>query len=152
SRGYVCPKAVALQDVQTDPNRIRTPLERVGDGWREIGWEEALEKIADRFAEIQKKHGRDALGVYVGNPTAHDYGAILFGLVLLSVIRTKNFYTSNSVDGLPRLVASWLELGSPVTIPVPDIERTDFLLILGANPVVSNGSLMTAPDCKRRLA
>jgi anaerobic selenocysteine-containing dehydrogenase len=152
SRGYLCPKAVALQDVQSDPNRIRTPLRRIGDVWHPIGWEEALDETATRLAETQRAHGPDSIAVYVGNPTAHDYAAILFGVGLLAVLRTKSFFSSNSVDGLPRLVASWLELGSPAALPVPDIERTDFLLMFGANPVVSNGSLMTAPDAKRRLA
>src|SRR5689334_6130635 len=132
SRGYVCPKAVALLDVHADPDRIRTPLKREGDRWREVGWDEALDVVAERFVEIQEKHGKNAVAAYVGNPTAHDYGAILFGPLLLGLLGTKNFYSSNSVDGLPRLVASSLELGTPISVSIPDIDRTDFLLILGA--------------------
>jgi anaerobic selenocysteine-containing dehydrogenase len=151
SRGYICPKAVALEDVQNDPDRIRAPLRRRGDAWEEIGWDEALDEAAGRIAAIQREHGDDTAALYVGNPTIHSYGAVLGTQVLQRVLGSRNVYSANSVDGLPRMLVSYLELGSPAVIPIPDLDRTDFLLVVGANPVVSNGSIMTAPDCKRRL-
>jgi anaerobic selenocysteine-containing dehydrogenase len=151
SRGYICPKAAALADVHGDPDRIRRPLRRIGDRWHEIGWAEALDEAAERLGAIQRQHGRDAVAVYVGNPTVHSYSALLFGPMFLRALGTRQLYTANSVDGLPRLLSSWLEFGSQTMIPIPDIDRTDFMVIIGANPAVSNGSHMTAPDCERRL-
>jgi anaerobic selenocysteine-containing dehydrogenase len=151
SRGYVCPKAVALMDVHHDPDRLRHPVRRDGDAWVEVGWDEALGDIAARLADIQARHGNDAVAFYVGNPTAHSYSALLFGLLFLHNLGTRNFYSSNSVDSLPRTLVSSMLYGNQATIPIPDLDRTDFLLILGANPAVSNGSVMTAPDVRRRI-
>lgn len=151
SRGYLCPKAVALADLHDDPDRLRRPLKRTGDTFREIGWDEALDEAAQRLAQIQREHGRDAVALYIGNPTAHSYSAVLYGFLLMEALRTRSLFTSNSVDALPRLLTSYLLYGSQALLPIPDLDRTSFLLILGANPVVSNGSIMTAPDCKRRL-
>jgi anaerobic selenocysteine-containing dehydrogenase len=152
SRGYICPKATALVDVQDDPDRIKTPLLREGDTWREIGWEEALSEIAARIHAIQSAHGRDSAALYVGNPTAHDYAAMLFGLLFAGVLKSKSFFSSNTTDGQPRLLASLLLYGNPLMVPVPDLDRTDHLLVIGGNPIVSNGSLCTAPDMKARLS
>lgn len=151
SRGYICPKATALADVHADPDRLRRPVRRTARGWEEIGWDEALDEAAGRLAEIQGRHGRDAVGLYVGNPTAHSYTATLFLVPLLAALRTRSMFSSNSVDALPRLLTSLSLYGSQAVLPVPDLERTSFLLVLGANPVVSNGSIMTAPGCARRL-
>ncbi|MFN7973999.1 MAG: molybdopterin-dependent oxidoreductase [Acidobacteriota bacterium] len=151
SKGHICPKAAALMDVHADPDRVRAPLVRRGAGFEEASWDTALGLVAERVAAIQKSHGRNAVAVYVGNPVAHSYGAVLYGQVLAKVIATENLYTANSVDGLARLYASNVIYGNQLLIPVPDIDRTHFLLVLGANPVVSNGSVMTAPGCKRRL-
>jgi anaerobic selenocysteine-containing dehydrogenase len=151
SRGYLCPKAVALTDLHSDPDRLRRPLRRAGDTFREIGWDEALDEAAQRLTQIQREHGRDAVALYIGNPTAHSYSAVLYGFLLMEVLRTRSLFTSNSVDALPRLLTSYWLYGSQALLPIPDLDRTSFLLVLGANPVVSNGSIMTAPDCKRRL-
>ncbi|MFO0577933.1 MAG: molybdopterin oxidoreductase family protein [Polyangia bacterium] len=151
SRGYLCPKAVALADLHDDPDRLRRPLKRTGDSFREIGWDEAFDEAAQRLAQIQREHGRDAVALYIGNPTAHSYSAVLYGFLLLETLRTRSFFTSNSVDSLPRLLTSYLLYGAQALLPIPDLDRTSFLLILGANPIVSNGSIMTAPDCKQRL-
>jgi anaerobic selenocysteine-containing dehydrogenase len=151
SRGYLCPKGVALKEVQEDPDRLRRPLRRTESGWQEVGWDEALDEIASRLHAIGERHGRNAVGFYVGNPTAHSYAAVLYGLVLLQTLGTRSYYTANSVDALPRLLASLQVYGSQALLPIPDLDRTSYLLVLGANPVVSNGSIMTAPDCKRRL-
>jgi anaerobic selenocysteine-containing dehydrogenase len=151
SRGYICPKAVALMDVHHDPDRLRHPVRRDGDRWVEIGWDEALDAIAARLVDMQTRHGDDAVALYYGNPTGHSYTALLYGILFSQWIGTKNLYSANSVDGLPRALASSLIYGNQAVIPIPDLDRTSFLLVLGANPVVSNGSIMTAPDVGRRL-
>ena len=151
SRGHICPKAVALMDLHHDPDRLRRPMKREGSAWREVGWGEAFDDIAARIAGIQRDHGRDAVAFYYGNPTGHSYSAMLSGLLFSGTLGSRNLYSANSVDALPRLVTSLLMYGSQAVVPIPDIERTDFLLILGANPVVSNGSVMTAPDVARRI-
>lgn len=153
SRGHICPKAAALADLHADPDRLRRPLERQADGsYREVSWEHALDAVADRLVAIQREHGRDAVAMYLGNPTVHSPGATLFGLVFRDLLGTRHSYSSNSMDALPRMLTSYLLYGSQALLPVPDLERTDFWLILGANPVVSNGSIMSAPGCKRHIA
>lgn len=152
SRGYLCPKAAALKDLHEDPDRLRVPQKRIGDRWVEVPWDEALGEVGARLAAIQRDHGRDAVGLYVGNPTVHSHGAILFGLVFHGVLGTRNLFTSNSVDALPRLLTSLLMYGSQAVLPIADLDRTRFLLVVGANPAVSNGSILTAPGARRRLA
>ena len=151
SRGYLCPKAVALKDLHEDPDRLRTPLRRRGSDWEEIGWDEALDLAAERLASVQRAHGRHAVAVYQGNPTVHNYGALLYGQLLLRALRTRSRYSATSVDQLPHMLASLLMFGHQLLLPVPDIDRTAFFLVLGANPLVSNGSLMTAPGIEKRL-
>ncbi|MCC6748883.1 MAG: molybdopterin-dependent oxidoreductase [Deltaproteobacteria bacterium] len=151
SRGHLCPKAVALKDLHEDPDRLKRPLLRDGTGWRELSWEEALDLAAARLAEVQARHGRDAVALYAGNPVVHNYGAIFYGLLLDQVLGSRHRYTSNSVDAWPRMLVSYLLYGNQTALPVPDLERTRFLLVLGANPAVSNGSIMTAPGAARRL-
>jgi anaerobic selenocysteine-containing dehydrogenase len=151
SRGHVCPKAVALQDVYRDPNRLRQPVRRVADGWQTIGWDEAFTEVAARLKEIQTRHGRDAVGVYQGNPSVHNSGTLLAGPPFLRALGTKNRFSATSADQLPHHFAAWLMFGHPLLLPVPDVDRTDFMLILGANPLASNGSMMTAPGIARRL-
>ncbi len=151
SRGHICPKAVALQDIHTDPDRIRHPMRRVGQRWERIGWDEALRLAVDGIRRVQREHGRDAVSAYVGNPTVHSLGAMLFIPRFLRALRSRNVYTATSVDQLPAHVAAMFMFGHPLLIPVPDLDRTGHLLILGANPVVSNGSLMTAPGMAERL-
>jgi len=152
SRGHICPKAVALQDVHSDPDRLRHPVRRMGDGiWERLSWDEALDEVGDRLRAVQKTSGNDAVGLYVGNPSVHNWGSLLFGPPLSRALRTKNRFSATSVDQLPHHVAATLMFGHKLLLPVPDVDRTQFLLILGANPVVSNGSMMTAPGFKRRL-
>jgi anaerobic selenocysteine-containing dehydrogenase len=153
SQGYICPKGVALKDIQHDPDRLQKPLRRAkgSESFTEVSWDEALDEAGDKLGEIQARHGRDAVGVYVGNPTGHSYSAVLYGILLNLVLDTKRVFTANSVDALPRLLTSLHLFGAQTLLPIPDIDRTDFLLILGANPAVSNGSVMTAPDVGRRV-
>ncbi len=151
SRGHICPKAVALQDLYSDPDRLRYPLRRTSSGWEQIGWKEALDETAGRIKSIQQKYGRNAVAFYQGNPTVHNCGSLLFGAELSRALRTRNRFSATSVDQLPHHFAALFMFGHQLLLPVPDIDRTDYFLILGANPVVSNGSLMSAPDVANRL-
>jgi anaerobic selenocysteine-containing dehydrogenase len=151
SQGYICPKAVALQDLYTDPDRLRTPVLRTESGFVPISWDDAYDHIERELWRVRSTHGNDAVAMYLGNPTVHNYGAMLFAPPLLKALRTKNRFSATSVDQLPHHFASHHMFGHGLCIPVPDIDRTQVMLILGANPVVSNGSLMTAPGVKRRL-
>jgi anaerobic selenocysteine-containing dehydrogenase len=151
SRGHLCPKAVALKDVHEDPDRLRRPLLREGARWREATWEHALDAVARRIGEVRRDHGNDAVAVYLGNPTVHSLGAMLFTQGFVRSLRTRQRYSATSADQLPHMVAAYHMFGHQLLLPVPDIDRTDHLLIFGANPAVSNGSLMTAPGVTRRL-
>ncbi|MDH3814294.1 MAG: molybdopterin oxidoreductase family protein [Acidobacteriota bacterium] len=152
SRGHICPKAVALQDVHSDPDRLRHPVRRMGDGsWKRLSWDEALDEVGNQLRTVQKVSGYDAVGLYVGNPSVHNWGSLLFGPPLSRALRTRNRFSASSVDQLPHHVAATLMFGHRLLLPIPDVDRTQFLLVLGANPVVSNGSMMTAPGFKRRL-
>jgi anaerobic selenocysteine-containing dehydrogenase len=151
SRGHICPKAVALQDIHADPDRIRTPLRRTEAGWEEVSWPEALDEAARGLRAVQARHGRDAVAVYQGNPTVHNYGTLLFAPGFVRALGTRSRYSATSVDQLPHHLAAHLVLGHQLLVPIPDIDRTGFLLILGANPAVSNGSMMTAPDASGRI-
>ena len=151
SRGFICPKGVALIDLHTDPDRLRQPMKRVGDSFEPVSWEDAFREIGARLADVQSRHGRDSVAVYRGNPVGHSYAGTLFQLVLDALLGTKQRYSAASVDALPRQLCSYLMYGNQAVLAVPDLDRTDYLLVLGANPMVSNGSVMTAPDPKRRL-
>ncbi len=151
SRGHVCPKAAAIADVQNDPDRIREPLRREGSTWKPVSWKSALEEAGERLARIQRKHGRNALGVYIGNPTAHSYSAILGVPVFSRAVGTRARFSATSVDQLPQMLAALQMFGHQLLLPVPDVDRTRFFLVLGANPLASNGSLMTAGGIGRRL-
>ena len=151
SKGHICPKALGLQDVHEDQDRLRRPLRRAGGSWREVSWDDALDEAVERLARVQRQHGRNAVAVYQGNPTVHNYGALLFGQLFAKVLRSRSLYSATSVDQLPHMLASLLMFGHQLLLPVPDVDRTDFFLVLGANPVASNGSLMTAPGIEGRL-
>ena len=151
SRGHICPKGIAHQDLFNDPDRLRRPVRKKGSEWEEVSWEEALEEAGRSLAEVQRKYGRDALALYYGNPIGHNYGSLLCLVPFVKGFRTKNVYSATSVDQLTRMLVSLLVFGNQAVLPIPDIERTDYFLILGANPVVSNGSIMTASDCRNRL-
>jgi anaerobic selenocysteine-containing dehydrogenase len=151
SRGHICPKAVALQDLHEDPDRVRRPLRRRGNSWEEVSWEDALAEASERLAGLQDTHGRHSVAVYQGNPVAHNYGALVFGQLLQRALRSRSRFSATSVDQLPHMLASLLMFGHQLRLPVPDVDRTQHFLMLGANPLASNGSLMTAPGIERRL-
>lgn len=146
SKGHICPKAVALKDLQEDPDRIRRPMKRIGSEWVEISWNDAFDMVEKNIKRIQAEHGHDAVGVYIGNPTAHHPGALLMLGPLLAAVKTGSRFSASSVDQLAVMFATHEMLGSPALMTIPDLDRSDFLLMIGANPAASNGSLMSAGD------
>jgi len=151
SRGHICPKAVALQDIHEDPDRLRRPLKRVGPRWEEVSWDEALDDVAERLAAIQIQHGGNSIAAYLGNPSVHNWGILTHSAALFGPLKTRSRYSATSVDQLPhQLVAYWM-YGHQLLMAVPDIDRSQYILMLGANPMASNGSLWTVPDFRNRL-
>ncbi len=151
SQGFICPKGYALKELDADPDRLRVPLVRRGGVLAPATWDEAFAEIDRRLGPILREHGRDAVAVYLGNPSAHSMAIGLYAQVLLRALGTRNVFSASTVDQMPKQVAAGLMFGTVLSIPVPDLDRTDYLLILGANPFVSNGSLMTVPDVPGRL-
>ncbi len=151
SRGYICPKAVALQDIHYDKDRLKFPVRRTPHGWQRIGWDKAFDEVTKNLKRIHAKYGRNSIATYLGNPTVHNYGALLFAPRFIRSLHTRNRFSATSVDQLAHHLSAYLMFGHQLVLPVPDLERTRFFLILGANPAVSNGSMMTAPGMGRRL-
>lgn len=151
SRGHICPKATALQALYEDPDRLKQPLRRRGTEWEAISWDEALDEAARGLHEVQQRHGTDAVGIYLGNPNVHNTGSLLMASLFVRALKTKHRYSATSVDQLPHMLVAYWMFGHQLMLPVPDVDRTDYLLMLGANPLASNGSLMTAPDIRGRL-
>ena len=151
SRGFICPKAYGLKQLHEDPDRLRTPLIRRDGELREATWDEAFEEIDRRLTPLLAEHGRNAVAVYIGNPNAHNLSSLAYGPVWLRALGSQNIFSASTVDQMPKQVSSGLMFGHLLSVPVPDVDRTDHLLILGANPLVSNGSLLTAPDMRGRL-
>ena len=151
SRGFICPKGSTLRQLHDDPDRLRTPIIRRTERWEEASWEEAFQRVEEGLVPILEQHGPDAVAAYLGNPSVHNMAGPLYNRPLLKAIGTKNIFSAATVDQMPKHVSSGLMFGHADSIPVPDIDRTDYLLMLGANPLVSNGSLATAPDWPGRL-
>ncbi|KOU22159.1 molybdopterin-binding oxidoreductase [Streptomyces sp. WM6372] len=151
SRGFICPKGAAFGALDADPDRLRTPLVRRDGRLQEATWEEAFEAIAAAVPALVQEYGAQSVGVVLGNPNVHTMAGNLYPSLLLKALGSRNFFTASTLDQMPKHVSSGLLFGDPFAIPVPDLDRTDFLLLLGANPVESNGSLCTAPDFPGRL-
>ena len=151
SRGHICPKGNALIDLHADPDRLKTPLRRIGERWEPIGWDAAFDLVVGRLKGIVAEHGEDAVAIYLGNPNVHNSGTLLSSGGFLRALRTRNRFSATSVDQLPHHRAAVEMFGHPMLITIPDVDRTEYFLIMGANPLVSNGSIMTAPDIRGRL-
>lgn len=151
SRGHICPKAVALKDIYEDPNRLKFPVKRTENGWQQISWEAAFEEVVRKIKEIQAKNGNNAVAMYQGNPSIHNLGTTMNSPLFAKSLRTKNMFSATSADQLPHHFAAWQMFGHPMLMPIPDIDFTDFMLIIGGNPIASNGSIMSVPDVANRL-
>ena len=151
SKGHICPKALALKDIQEDPDRLKQPLMKTKEGWKTISWNKAFDLVASKAKEIQKTYGKNALGAYFGNPNTHHHGNILYLLPFIQALKTKNRFSATSNDQLPHMQANLELFGNQYLFPVPDIDHMDLFILLGSNPSASNGSLMSAPDYSGRL-
>ncbi|CAL9400799.1 molybdopterin-dependent oxidoreductase [Streptomyces sp. enrichment culture] len=151
SRGFVCPKGASFGALDSDPDRLRTPLVRRDGALREATWEEAFDAVAAGVRPVAERYGPHAVGIVLGNPNVHTVAGALYPPVLLGALGTRSLFTASTLDQMPKHVSSGLLFGDANAIPVPDLDRTDHLLLIGANPLESNGSLCTAPDFPGRL-
>lgn len=151
SQGFICPKGAAFDRLDNDPDRLRRPMVRNGEQWNEVSWDEAFAAVAAGLGEVVVTHGRQAVGIYLGNPNVHTLAGGLYAAGLAKALGSPNIFSASTVDQMPKHVSCGLMFGDPLAIPVPDLDRTGFLLMLGANPLESNGSLATAPDWPGRL-
>ncbi len=151
SQGYLCPKGTSIGALHSDPDRLRAPLVKRDGRFVEVGWDEAFAEVERRLLPIVAEHGPNAVAAYFGNPTAHTLAGSLYLRGLIKALGTTNIFSAGSVDQIPKVFASGYLYGDPATVAVPDLDRTDHLLVLGGNPLVSNGSLMTAPDMRGRI-
>ena len=151
SHGFICPKGSTLKQLHEDPDRLRKPMVKRDGVHVEVSWEEAWKEVERGLMGVIERHGRGSLSAYLGNPNAHNLGPQLFSGVMLRSMGTRNIFSASSVDQMPMHVAGGFMFGSAQHIPVPDIDHTDYLLMLGANPYMSNGSLCTAPDYPGRI-
>ncbi len=151
SHGFICPKGSTLKQLHEDPDWLRAPVVKDGDGWREVRWDEAFTAVETGLGRVWEAHGRNAVALYLGNPSVHHLSGALYLRPLIQSLGTRNLCSASTVDQMPKHVSSGLLFGDPGAMPVPDLDRTDFLLMLGANPWESNGSLCTAPDFPGRV-
>lgn len=152
SDGFICPKGSAMGRMQADPDRVRHPLKRTASGeFVQVDWDTALNNIATRLRKIRKRHGPDALAMYLGNPAAFSLSHLFWAKGFMDAVGSRHFYTASSQDNSSRSVANHFLYGSTMLFPIPDIVNTDFLLMVGANPMVSGGSILTAPPINDRL-
>lgn len=151
SQGFICPKATAIADIHNDPDRLRMPHKRVGDDWHEISWDEAIELTAKKLVDVQLQHGDNAVGFFAGNPGVHNYGNLTHGPAFRRVFGSKNHFSATSLDQLPHQLTSWAMYGHQFALPIPDVDHTQLMVIMGGNPLASNGSIMTIPNAPKRL-
>ncbi len=144
SKGSLCPKGALIHKVHEDPDRLKTPLLKKEDGsWEEISWKKAFDIVGEKINAIREEHGDDAVALYLGNPTVHNFGMMLFSGELRRSLRTKNFFSPTTMDQLPHHFIGYHMFGHAFNMPIPDVDRTDFFIMFGANPIASNGSIMS---------
>ncbi|MBQ4821846.1 molybdopterin-dependent oxidoreductase [Aquimarina sp. MMG016] len=151
SRGHICPKGVALKDLHNDPNRLKRPVKKTAEGWQTISWEEAFDIAEQSFKKIRKKYGNDAIGTYTGNPTVHNTGTAITLYDTINALNTRNRFASHSLDSVPVFLVNQMMFGHAMMAPIPDIDHLDYLLIIGANPMASNGSFMSTPNIREKI-
>ncbi|BBX00185.1 dehydrogenase [Mycolicibacterium moriokaense] len=151
SHGFICPKGASFAELDNDPDRLARPLVRRDGVLTETGWDEAFAAVADGLGAVVAEHGGSSVGVYLGNPNAHTVAGALYPPVIIRALGTRQVFSASTLDQMPKHVALGLMFGSPVAFTVPDLDRTDYLVVIGANPLVSNGSLATAPDFGGKL-
>src|ERR687891_1139048 len=151
SQGFICPKAHGLKQLHEDPDRLTTPLVRRDGELVEATWDEAFAEIDRRLPPLLAEHGSGSVAAYLGNPVAHNMSGLVYGPVFVRALGSRNIYSASTVDQMPKQVSAGLMFGTILSVPLPDVDRTDHLVILGANPLASNGSLMTAPDVRGRI-
>jgi anaerobic selenocysteine-containing dehydrogenase len=152
SRGYICPKGTALAELHDDPDRLRAPLVRDGETWREASWEEAYAEVWRRLRPVLERDGLPAVTAFVGNPVAHSFSLSRYIGAFVAMSGIQLIYSSGTIDQWPKSLVCALLYGGMWSIAAPDLDRTDFLLMLGANPHASQGSLVAVPDMLGRLA
>jgi anaerobic selenocysteine-containing dehydrogenase len=151
SKGHICPKATALQDLYEDPDRILHPMQRTSSGWEKISWNKAYNIISEKIKNIQSSYGTNAVGVYLGNPNAHNMGSLLTVSNFIKNLHSKNIFSATSVDQLPHHIVAHKLFGHSLLMPIPDINNTNYMVIIGGNPMASNGSIMTVADVKNKI-
>jgi anaerobic selenocysteine-containing dehydrogenase len=151
SAGFICPKGASFAELDNDPDRLIRPLIRRDGVFTEATWDEAYDVVADRLGEVIREHGGSSVGVYLGNPNAHTVAGSLYAPLIIRALGTRQVYSASTLDQMPKHVALGYLFGSPVAFTVPDLDRTDYLVVIGANPLVSNGSLATAADFPGKL-
>ena len=152
SRGYSCPKGITFNELTHDPDRIVHPMKKVGGVWQRISWEQAIGEIAEKLDGIRSEHGPDAIALYHGNPSGWSYSHRIFSAGWIDSIGSRNVYGAGTQDNLALFVASWFLYGATVLRPIPDLDRTRYLLIVGANPSVSQGTIVQVADVEEKLA
>ena len=151
SKGSMCPKAAALGPIHYDSSRLRKPVKKVGNDWQEISWNEAYDTIEKNIKNIRDKYGANSIASYLGNPIVHNLGMMLYIKPFTKAVGSKNVFSATSMDQLPHHFAGYYMFGHGMRIPVPDIDRTDYMIVMGANPLASNGSIMTSGGVTKRL-
>ena len=144
SKGSICPKGALIHKIHDDPNRLKQPIKKDKNGnWQTISWSDALDYTAERIIDVQQKHGKNAMAMYLGNPTVHNFGMMMFVGELRRMIGTKNNFSPTTMDQLPHHFIGYYMFGHPLNIPIPDVDRTKHFIMIGANPLASNGSIMS---------
>lgn len=152
SKGYVCPKATAVKGLYEDPERLTKPIRKTESGWEEISWEEAYRYAGERIAAVREAHGKDSIATYIGNPIGHCASGMLAVPMYLQAMDSERLFSAATMDQQPKNLTSSLMFGDMWAISIPDIQRTQYMLSLGGNQLVSQGSLMSAPNAKKEIA